>query len=186
VIKCITLFTKLLHADNGGLYGSILLCAPYGLAAHGINGRTLASVFPFPQMKKTGDLSPNLKSKLVKNMGGVKLIVVDETSTLVLNQLGMLSYALQIVHSNNEPFGGIHIVFVGDLCQLAAIGQSVYAPLGKKPTDWDVRGAKAWASVDVFVEMKTQMRQRAIGTSEDVLRSTLARLRCVCTYVVFF
>jgi hypothetical protein len=54
VVKLITMFTKLSFPDQGNLYGPILLCAPYSIAAHAIQGRTVHSVFGIHAIKKQG------------------------------------------------------------------------------------------------------------------------------------
>lgn len=98
----------------------IILGCPTGIAAMNINGRTLDSIFcikqnsieyTFPKMDNYGILLM-LKSNI---------LLIDEISMVKLNTLDNIDKTLKIIKRNEKPFGGLRLLFFGDMMQLEPI-----------------------------------------------------------------
>ena len=116
----------------------VLLCAPTGIAAFNIEGKTVHSTFvlPFNQSKWKGhelsSLSPDIRTQITSKLLGLKLIICDELSMLSNQQLIFINKRLQEFFGSKALFGGHSLIFVGDLWQLPPIGGSpIFSPLDK-------------------------------------------------------
>ncbi len=106
--------------------GEILLCAPTGIAALTIGGRTIHSLCNFPPAYiLPSDIRINRKSPV----RSAKVLVIDEISMVSSNLLDAVNLFLQANRENKDPFGGLTVVLVGDLFQLPPIVTSETRPL---------------------------------------------------------
>ena len=98
--------------------GEIVLSAPTGIAAVNISGRTLHSLCKFPPAWIVNDdIKKDGKSVLTR----AKILVIDEISMVNANLLDNVDNYLRLNRKNNEPFGGLTLILVGDLFQLPPI-----------------------------------------------------------------
>ncbi|MEO6191088.1 MAG: DEAD/DEAH box helicase [Saprospiraceae bacterium] len=98
-----------------------VVLAPTGIAAINVGGQTIHSFFRFPPgFVGANDLHPLSKS-LVKK---IELIVIDEISMVRADMLDNIDKVLRISTQSNVPFGGIPMVWIGDLYQLPPIVSS--------------------------------------------------------------
>jgi hypothetical protein len=58
-----------------------------------------------------------LKKSVIRNM---ELLVIDEVSMLRAD-LDAMDYMMQTVRKNTNPFGGVQVLFIGDLLQLPPV-----------------------------------------------------------------
>ena len=138
----------------------ILLCAYTGLAAYNIQGSTLHSAFCIePNQKLTYKrLSDDKRNTLQTKYKELAMLIVDEVSMVGNEMLNFLYQRLQEVKCNQEPFGGVHIILVGDLFQLRPVGDgwifanatNNYAPLAPN----------LWQSHFTMYELTEIMRQK--------------------------
>ncbi len=108
--------------------GHIVLCAPTGIAALNIRGKTIHSLCQFPPAWIVDD---DIKI-LVKGQAILKrleVIVIDEVSMVNANLLDGIEKFLRLNRNNSSPFGGVSVVLVGDLFQLPPIVTSSTRPL---------------------------------------------------------
>ncbi|HUX65692.1 MAG TPA: DEAD/DEAH box helicase [archaeon] len=109
--------------------GTTLVCAPTGIAALTISGKTIHSLCRFPpSWIVDDDIKPHPKS-LAKH---AKILVIDEISMVNANLLDAMNRFFQVNRDSKEPFGGISVVMVGDLFQLPPIVTHVTKPLFKE------------------------------------------------------
>jgi hypothetical protein len=68
-----------------------------------------------------------LKKSVIRNM---ELLVIDEVSMLRADLLDAMDYMMQTVRKNTNPFGGVQVLFIGDLLQLPPVIEMrmAYAP----------------------------------------------------------
>jgi hypothetical protein len=59
-----------------------------------------------------------LKKSVIRNM---ELLVIDEVSMLRADLLDAMDYMMQTVRKNTNPFGGVQVLFIGDLLQLPPV-----------------------------------------------------------------
>lgn len=118
-----------------------IIVAPTGIAALNAGGVTIHSFFqlPFatfiPDFNIPGGFNNGLKleskSTLLHHfkMNGVKkalyrnleLLIIDEVSMLRADVLDAMDWSLRNVRKINEPFGGVQVLFIGDLLQLPPV-----------------------------------------------------------------
>ncbi len=96
---------------------NVALLAFTGVAAINIEGETIHRFCGF-KIDVTLDKVKGKNSKLYKHLD---MIIVDEISMVRADLLDCMDKLLKLSRQNNEPFGGIQMVFVGDLYQLQPI-----------------------------------------------------------------
>lgn len=95
--------------------------APTGMAAMNVHGSTIHSFFSIPPRNVDPDepASPTRKTALV--MGSIQALIVDEVSMVTPDLLDCMNLTLKKVRRNSLPFGGVPVIFVGDLLQLPPV-----------------------------------------------------------------
>lgn len=99
-----------------------VVLAPTGVAALNVSGQTVHGFFRFPvdvtvQKIKQRKIRPR-RRKLYKQL---ELIIIDEVSMLRADLLDCVDTFLRMYGPCAQPFGGVRMVFVGDLCQLPPV-----------------------------------------------------------------
>ena len=183
IIKIATEFGKLYFGRQEGNYGPVLVMAQTGTASTNIDGFTWHSVFSkFNNDKKK--ISNNTARKVGQKLKGVKLLILDEISLTSFENLyeiheRIVESLLSVIATNetelrqqisNKPFGGIHILFSGDLYQLACFnGTPLYQPeslISKDVNSKARKGFMLWNQLTHFVELTENMRMQT-ATTED-------------------
>ena len=127
---------RLFSRNNQSDETHMLVTAPMGAAAYSIAGHTLHSTFLLPvHTHKSGDYMPLSSEKLAvlkQNIGSMKLLVIDEISMVGPDTLLTIHRRLCDVMGNEEHFGGVSILAVGDLLQLPPVAQK---PVFDVPND---------------------------------------------------
>ena len=112
----------------------VLLCAPTGRAASLINGITIHSAFSFNFGPEFKGLKGKKLAEFRENLKHLKLLIIDEMSLLGADMLYKIHKRLSLeIFQNEEPFGGISVLLVGDLLQLPPVnGAFIFkSPLNK-------------------------------------------------------
>lgn len=101
----------------------VLLCAPTGKAAFHINGITLHSAFRIPanQGYDRTLLSSDALNSLRTKYRNLTVVMIDEVSMVGNNMLNLINERLKQIKGNTLPFGGLHMIFIGDLFQLKPV-----------------------------------------------------------------
>jgi ATP-dependent DNA helicase PIF1 len=97
----------------------VVVLAPTGIAALNVEGQTIHSFFKFPP--KTIDrasIKPRRHKQLYKKMD---VIIIDEVSMVRADMMDNIDYFLRLNRENMAPFGGVQMVFFGDLFQLPPV-----------------------------------------------------------------
>jgi len=91
-----------------------------GLAAINVGGDTIHSFFKFPiGFIDTKNIKENKLISLV--LKTVNTIVIDEVSMVRADLMDAINVSLQKNRNNKLPFGGVQMIFIGDLYQLPPI-----------------------------------------------------------------
>lgn len=100
----------------------IVVLAPTGVAAVNINGETIHSFFKFmPGVTVTEAEKTANKFKTNFLFQKLEMIIIDEISMVRADLLDCVDIFLQTVRTCKTPFGGIQMVFIGDLYQLPPV-----------------------------------------------------------------
>lgn len=114
-----------------------IVVAPTGIAAINAGGVTIHSMFGLPLRtflpttdRIDGSLANNIadlmhhfkyrKDKL-KLLREVEVLIIDEVSMLRADVLDMMDFSLRFIRRNNQRFGGVQMLFIGDLYQLPPV-----------------------------------------------------------------
>ncbi|MBK8700047.1 MAG: AAA family ATPase [Saprospiraceae bacterium] len=97
----------------------IAVLAPTGIAALNVRGQTIHSFFGFPpRMLDRSEINRRKDWKLFCN---IDCIIIDEVSMVRADMLDNIDYFLRFNRSIDEPFGGVQMIFFGDLFQLPPV-----------------------------------------------------------------
>jgi len=114
-----------------------IVVAPTGIAAINAGGVTIHSMFGLPlrtfvptldyvdrnYAMNISDLMPHFKYRKdkLKLLREVEIIIVDEVSMLRADVLDMMDFSLRHIRRNQQKFGGVQMLFIGDLYQLPPV-----------------------------------------------------------------
>ena len=132
--------TTLLKEIIKSTHKNCVVVAPTGIAALNAGGVTIHSMFqlPFggfipdnstPQFLENSKFETKatlrrhfkmsgLKKSVIQNM---ELLIIDEVSMLRSDLMDAIDFMLQSVRRKNQAFGGVQVLFIGDLLQLPPI-----------------------------------------------------------------
>jgi len=137
-------------------YKRMVVVAPTGVAAINAGGQTIHSFFqlpfgpqlpenalkrtPFPPIDSRGnDMGGKAKSlaaqlqklnkKKINLMRSLDLLIIDEISMVRADVLDAIDAVLRRVRRSQKPFGGLQLLMIGDVHQLAPVA---------KPEEWEL------------------------------------------------
>lgn len=96
-----------------------VVLAPTGVAALNVRGQTIHSFFSFPP--RPLQRSEIKKRRYRKLYTAMEVLIIDEISMVRADMLDAIDYFLRINRENPMPFGGVQVVFFGDLFQLPPV-----------------------------------------------------------------
>jgi uncharacterized protein YpbB len=132
--------TTLLREIIETTHKNTVVVAPTGIAALNAGGVTIHSMFQLPfggfiPDNSAPDFSEStkfetkatlrrhfkmsgLKKSVIRNM---ELLIIDEVSMLRADLLDAMDFMMQTVRKRIQPFGGVQVLFIGDLLQLPPV-----------------------------------------------------------------
>jgi hypothetical protein len=132
--------TTLLREIIQTTHKNTVVVAPTGIAALNAGGVTIHSMFQLPfggfiPDNSSPHFSENtkfetkttlrrhfrmsgLKKAVIQNM---ELLIIDEVSMLRADLLDAMDFMMQSVRKKSSPFGGVQVLFIGDLLQLPPV-----------------------------------------------------------------
>jgi ATP-dependent DNA helicase PIF1 len=169
-----------LTAADCGLPSPVLRAAPTGVASHNIGGQTLHSIFRLP-VKKGGyqDLSSGSLTLLQAKFRNINYLFIDEKSMVSLLQLSYINRRLQQIKVNNEDFGGVSILLIGDFCQLPPVAAApLYSTKKSKSNNTDyILGQRLYRLFNQTVTLNVIKRQQGNEREATEFRTALSNLR---------
>lgn len=108
-----------------------IVAAPTGVAAVNAGGTTLHSLFQLPfepyipgfstvSSKKNYFRFSKQKLDLLKQL---ELLIIDEVSMLRADILDSIDSSLRNIRKNPQPFGGVQVLYIGDMFQLPPVAK---------------------------------------------------------------
>ncbi len=98
-----------------------VVVAPTALAAVNVRGSTIHSFFSIPPRTLNPDEVFKPRRQIVPVIECIGALVVDEVSMVPPDIIDCMSNTLRKVRRDSRPFGGISVIFVGDLLQLPPV-----------------------------------------------------------------
>jgi hypothetical protein len=159
-----------------------VIVAPTGIAAINAAGVTIHSLFqlPFgtylPKQPSGGDSHYNqqyntprtitrhlqMNSTKRKIFLDLELLIIDEVSMLRADLLDAIDMVLRYIRKNNDSFGGVQVLFIGDLHQLPPVVKS---------TEWQLLG-EFYKSAFFFDALALQQHPPVYIELEKIYRQT--------------
>lgn len=174
--------STLLHTIRQQLDQDLTVLAPTGIAALNVNGDTIHSFFRLkPGFELDEAINARLNRKTIDKLKEVKTIVIDEISMVRADVLDAIDVLLQKVKKNQDHFGGVRMIFFGDLYQLPPT-------LVEKDLDWYNEkyaspyffSAKVFVQKDLFIEafqLNTIELTKVYRQNEQAFINTLNNIR---------
>ncbi|XP_055622388.1 uncharacterized protein LOC129765957 [Toxorhynchites rutilus septentrionalis] len=152
LMETVNRFSQTQNSQNN----AYVACASTGKAAVAIGGTTVHSDFRITMSRRNcTKLCPETLQLYRSAFSKIHVVIIDEVSMIGADVLNTIHVRLQEITGNfDEPFGGIQIVFCGDLRQLPPVNaRPVY-----KPRANSMHGAVLWQSLSFFPLIRV-MRQ---------------------------
>lgn len=140
--------TTFLHELRKRTMKRCIVVAPTGVAAINAGGVTIHSFFqisfgpqipdiPARQAKITEIQEDNLSGQEIRKIGRKKLAIIKALDLLIIDEISMvradlldaIDSVLRRFKNRNKPFGGVQLLMIGDLQQLAPVA---------KEADWEI------------------------------------------------
>ena len=141
--------TTLLKKIINTTHKNTIVVAPTGIAALNAGGVTIHSMFQLapsgyvPDPAFSPDPSSSIRLESISSLGrtfkisgarqavlkAMDLLVIDEVSMLRADLLDAMDFVMRRVRRREQPFGGVQVLFIGDLLQLPPV---------VKPEEWQV------------------------------------------------
>jgi len=101
----------------------VVVLSPTGISALNVQGQTIHSFFQFPpKLMHQGEIFIN--KRLVRLLSALDAIIIDEVSMVRADVLDAIDYSLKLHRKSVAPFGGVQMLFFGDLFQLPPVVSS--------------------------------------------------------------
>ena len=116
-------------------YKRMVVVAPTGVAAINAGGQTIHSFFQLPFGPLPPDASTitaqlhRMKKQKLNLMRSLDLLIIDEISMVRADVLDAIDAVLRRVRRSQKPFGGLQLLMIGDVHQLAPV---------TKPEEWEM------------------------------------------------
>ncbi|GHT73966.1 helicase [Bacteroidia bacterium] len=161
-----TTFLKYIRAHT---HKNVIVAAPTGVAAINAGGTTLHSLFQLPLepyipgystvgSKKNFYRFSKQKLDLLRQL---ELLIIDEVSMLRADILDAIDVSLRAIRHNGKPFGGLQMLYIGDLFQLPPVAKEDEWKLLKEyyPSTFFFHAHVIQQTKPVYLELKKVYRQ---------------------------
>jgi len=102
---------------------NLVVVAPTGIAAVNVQGQTMHSFFrlgfkPFHEKDNNIIMMGKAHKQMIQELD---IVIIDEVSMVRADMIDNVNYVLQTVRDNKKYFGGVKMIFIGDLYQLPPV-----------------------------------------------------------------
>jgi ATP-dependent DNA helicase PIF1 len=123
-----TLLTEFTKREYKKKYAIV---APTGIAAMNVKGSTIHKFFRFPPLDMINIETYHISRKNEKVLNTIEMLIIDEISMVRVDMLDAIDRSLRKNRKNDIPFGGVQMIFIGDLLQLPPVINNKNKPLEK-------------------------------------------------------
>jgi ATP-dependent exoDNAse (exonuclease V) alpha subunit len=146
---------------------SVAVTASTGIAATHMNGVTIhtwAGIGIKDSLSKKDLEAMRDRKYLREHLENAKVLIIDEISMLHAKQLEMVNQVLKYFKENDEPFGGIQVIFSGDFFQLPPVGDN-----SETNREKFAFMAKAWVEAGLNVCYLSEQHRQSESELDDIL-----------------
>lgn len=148
------------------------IVAPTGAAASLINANTIHSTFKINTYRQLRNLHRQETNLLQEDFVGCKFIVIDEMSLVGCSLFRKIDLRCRTATSNNEPFGGMFIILLGDLKQLPPVLDRAFYGTNYN-NEYVNEGQNLFNNIDSSIILPSSFRQ---APEQQQFRNILDRL----------
>eukprot|EP00741_Cyanophora_paradoxa_P016320 tig00020911_g15757.t1 len=146
--------------DKSSHHGPVAVCAPTGNASFLIHGITIHRFLHLSIGSPSAQMSNQLTSDLEREIGDVKVLIIDEISMVGARMLYCLDQRLRKARCKPDlMFGGIHVVFFGDFKQLQPVMDK---PLYQEPEAIPSGSTEAQVEAQLGLHLWRQAVKKAV------------------------
>ncbi|MDH6310711.1 hypothetical protein M2451_003522 [Dysgonomonas sp. PFB1-18] len=177
--------TTFLHHIRNHTDKNVIVAAPTGVAAINAGGVTLHSLLQLPfepfipnfEGKKKLDYHFKLRRSKIEMLQELDLLIIDEVSMLRADVLDAIDHMLRRYRNSQQPFGGVQMLFIGDMFQLPPVAQSAEWEQLKHyyPSPFFFHAQALESFPLLYIELKTIYRQQ-----DQLFIDILNRIRNNC------
>lgn len=176
--KTFTVNSYVAYLQSCGIEPAIT--ASTGIAATHIGGMTIHSWCGIGITSRVSDYDLEFisqKEKVVRRVTSAKVLIIDEISMLSADTLSSVELVCRHLRGNEQPFGGLQVVLVGDFFQLPPVEKrtapvSFDGTIGKAGAQFAFRSA-AWTRAQFLVCYLSEQHRQEDAT----FISTLGAIR---------
>ncbi len=149
-------------------YNQVVL-APTGIAALQAEGQTIHSFFGLaPGLENIKEIKPIRNSEKILLIKKLDRVIIDEISMVRADLIDKIDHVLRTTRENNELFGGVQVIMIGDFFQLPPIILKHEIPIlenaGYNPNSLFAFDAKCLKPSKVFnIQLNKIFRQHDIN-----------------------
>jgi hypothetical protein len=177
--------TTFLHRLRETSLKRMVVVAPTGVAAINARGVTIHSFFQLPPgllvgIEKVNPSQMRVNRDKLNIIRSLDLLVIDEISMVRADLLDAIDVVLRRFRSQNKPFGGVQLLMIGDLQQLAPIVKDderrLLGELYDTPYFFSSRALRETSFVSIeLTQVFRQQDDRFIAILNKVRRNDLDR-----------
>jgi ATP-dependent exoDNAse (exonuclease V) alpha subunit len=159
-------------------FSHVHITASTGVAAVNVGGVTIHSwagigkaSFPPEEIAKFINSGPG--TKIRRQIKKAKLLAIDEISMISAQVFNLLNQVFQLVRENEQPFGGIQIVILGDFFQLPPVSHDNHVDFCFSSDAWDEADFKIFELAEIFrqsdlrfIQLLNNMRRAALNEED--------------------
>ena len=143
------------------LQPSVVFAAPTGISAYNINGVTIHKLFGISIDEDLNQLPAEQLSVLKLQLQMCRLLVIDEISMCSNVLMAKIHHRLTQILGNNDYFGNMNVLFVGDFMQLPPVkSKFCFEELDSIHHSRHQTVSDFWLDLDLtYIELKENVRQ---------------------------
>ncbi len=112
--------STLLQVYKKTTHKKVVVLSPTGISALHVQGQTIHSFFQLaPKLLQLKDV--HINRRLVRLLNSLEVIIIDEISMVRADVMDAVDISLKLHRKNTLPFGGVQMLFFGDLFQLPPV-----------------------------------------------------------------
>jgi ATP-dependent DNA helicase PIF1 len=112
--------STLLQVYKKTTHKKVVVLSPTGISALNVQGQTIHSFFQLaPKLLTNIDI--HINNRLSRLLSSVEVIIIDEISMVRADVLDAVDLSLKLHRKSGLPFGGVQMLFFGDLFQLPPV-----------------------------------------------------------------
>lgn len=148
----------------------VAITASTGIAATHLNGTTIHSwsglgIRDELTARDRAWLAGN--ARLNKRYNSTDVLIIDEVSMLHGKRLDMVNEVCKLLRKSSESFGGMQVIFTGDLFQLPPVNRSA----GTGSNDDFAHKSAAWTELNPTVCYLSEQHRQSSGALLDILQA---------------